>query len=119
MVLIFNPVPNAAPYTVKVGDKEYFNPLAIKDVRFAMNFLINRQYIVDEIQQGAGGVMYTVATPGQPGTQPYIDIAAKMGFAPEGNEELALETIENAMNEAANLPENKGRLVKKRSMVDL
>ncbi|HOL86417.1 MAG TPA: ABC transporter substrate-binding protein [Defluviitoga tunisiensis] len=111
--LLFNPVPNAAPYTVKVGNKEYFNPLAIKDVRFAMNFLINRQYIVDEIQQGAGGVMYTVATPGQPGTQPYIDIAAKMGFAPEGNEELALQTIENAMNEAANLPENKGRLVKK------
>jgi peptide/nickel transport system substrate-binding protein len=110
--LLLNPVPNKAPYTVKIGDKEYFNPLAIREVRFAMNFLINRQYIVDEIQQGAGGVMYTMATPGQPGTQKYNEIAAKMGFTPEGNEELALEMIEKAMKEAANLPENIGRLVK-------
>ncbi|RAO98976.1 hypothetical protein PW5551_06860 [Petrotoga sp. 9PW.55.5.1] len=110
--LLFNPVPNEPPYTVKVGDKEYFNPLAIQEVRFAMNFLINRQYIVDEIQQGAGGPMFTMATPGQPGTQPYVDIGAKMGFTPEGNQELALEMIENAMREAANLPENQGRLIK-------
>jgi len=110
--LLFNPVPNEPPYTVKLGDKEYFNPLAIQEVRFAMNFLINRQYIVDEIQQGAGGPMFTMATPGQPGTQPYIEIGAKMGFTPEGNQELALEMIENAMREAANLPENQGRLIK-------
>lgn len=110
--LLFNPVPNEAPYTVNVGGKEYFNPLAIREVRFAMNFLINKQYIVDEIQQGAGGVMHVMATPGQPGTEPYVQLAAKMGFTPEGNEDLALEMIEKAMNEAANLPENKGRLVK-------
>ncbi|PNR95766.1 ABC transporter substrate-binding protein [Petrotoga sp. 9PWA.NaAc.5.4] len=110
--LLFNPVPNEPPYTVKIGNKEYFNPLAIQEVRFAMNFLINRQYIVDEIQQGAGGPMFTVATPGQPGTQPYIEIAANMGLTPEGNQELALEMIEEAMTKAANLPENRGRLIK-------
>lgn len=110
--LLLNPIPNEPPYTVNVDGVEYFNPLAIQEVRFAMNFLINRQYLVDEILQGAGGIMYTMSTPGQPGTQPYVDITGNMGFTPEGNQELALEMIENAMNEAANLPENKGRLVK-------
>ena len=48
--LLFNPVPNKAPYTVTTKDgKTYFNPLAIKEIRFAMNFLIDRKKLVDEI----------------------------------------------------------------------
>jgi len=50
--LNFNPVPNAAPYIVKVEDKEFFNPFAIREVRFAMNDLIDRKYLVDEILGG-------------------------------------------------------------------
>ncbi len=107
-----NPIPNKAPYTLKVGDKEYFNPLAIKKVRFALNFLINRKYLVDEILGGCGGPMFTMATPGQPGTYKYNLIATRMGMTPEGDEEKALNDIEEAMESAAALPENKGKLVK-------
>jgi len=110
--LNFNPVPNAAPYIVKVEDKEFFNPFAIREVRFAMNDLINRKYLVDEILGGAGGSMFTMATPGQPGTYKYNLVANRLGFTPEGNEKKAIEEITKALQEAAALSELQGRLVK-------
>lgn len=110
--LNFNPIPNAAPYIVKVEDKEFFNPFAIREVRFAMNDLINRKYIVDEILGGAGGPAFTMATPGQPGTYKYNLVANRLGFTPEGNEKKAIEEITEALQEAAALPELQGRLVK-------
>ena len=51
---VLNPCPNEAPYTVEVGGKTVFNPFAIREVRFALNFLMNRKYIVDEILGGDG-----------------------------------------------------------------
>jgi peptide/nickel transport system substrate-binding protein len=110
--LNFNPVPNAAPYIVKVEDKEFFNPFAIREVRFAVNDLIDRKYLVDEILGGAGGPMFTMATPGQPGTYKYNLVANRLGFTPEGNEKKAIEDITEALQEAAALPELQGRLVK-------
>ena len=110
--LNFNPIPNAAPYIVKVEDKEFFNPFAIREVRFAMNDLINRKYLVDEILGGAGGPAFTMATPGQPGTYKYNLVANRLGFTPEGNEKKAIEEITEALQEAAALPELQGRLVK-------
>ena len=110
--LNFNPVPNAAPYIVKVEDKEFFNPFAIREVRFAMNDLINRKYLVDEILGGAGGPMFTMATPGQPGTYKYNLVANRLGFTPEGNEKKAIEEITEALQEAAALPELQERLAK-------
>lgn len=111
--LLFNPVPNKAPYTWEVDGNTYFNPFAIREVRFAFHWLINRQYIVDEILGGAGGPLFTPATPGQPGTYKYNLIATKLGFTPEGDEERALAEIEAAMVKASELPENKGKLIKK------
>jgi peptide/nickel transport system substrate-binding protein len=110
--LNFNPIPNAPPYIVKVEEKEYFNPFAIREVRFAMNDLINRQYIVDEILGGAGGPQFAMATPGQPGTYKYSLIATRMGMTAEGNEKKALDEIAEALGKAASLPELQGRLVK-------
>ncbi|MFW5981695.1 MAG: ABC transporter substrate-binding protein, partial [Halanaerobiaceae bacterium] len=110
--LQINPYPNEAPYSFEKDGEEIFNPFAIREVRFAMNFLLNRQYIVDEILDGAGGPMYTMATPGQPGTYKYNLAASQFGFTPEGDEEQALADIEAAMEKAAELPENQGKLVK-------
>lgn len=110
--LLLNPYPNEAPYTGVVDGKEEFNPFAIREIRFALNFLINRQYIVDEILGGAGGAMFTPATPGQPGVYKYNLIASKLGLTPEGDEDKAIADITAAMEKAAALPELKGRLVK-------
>lgn len=110
--LLLNPIPNKAPYTVKVKDKEYFNPFAIREVRYALNWLINRQYIVDEILRGAGGPMFTMATPGQPGTYRYNLVASRLGMTPEGDEKKGLSMIDTAMKKAAALPELQGKLKK-------
>lgn len=112
--LMVNPIPNAAPYTwtVKSGET-FFNPLAMKEIRFALNFIISRKYLVDEILGGAGGAMFTPMTPGQPGTYKYNLIATKYGMTAQGNEKKAITDINAAMEKAAALPENKGKLVKK------
>lgn len=107
-----NPIPNEAPYQVQVGDKTYFNPFAIQDIRFAMNFLLSRKHIVDEIQLGTGGPMYNVVVPVNPGTYRYNLIKDKFGITEEGDEAKGLRDIEEAMQKAAALPENQGRLVK-------
>ena len=110
--LLLNPIPNKAPYLVKTGEGDVFNPFAIREVRFAMNNLIDRKYIVDEILFGAGGPTFTMATPGQPGTYKYNLLAQRMGFTEEGDEKSALEAIAAALEKAANLPEIEGRLTK-------
>jgi len=111
--ITFNPYPNVAPYQVKTKDgKMFFNPFAIREVRYAMNWLIDRQKIVDEIMLGMGTPMITGMTPGQPGTYKYNLVPAKLGMTNRGNEKKAIDDITAAMTAASNLPENKGRLVK-------
>jgi len=111
--ILSNPYPNAAPYTVKTADgKTTFNPFAIREVRYALNFLIDRKKIVDEIMVGAGFPMFTPVLPGQPNASKYGLIASKFGLTATGNEAKALADIDAAMKAAADLAENKGKLVK-------
>jgi peptide/nickel transport system substrate-binding protein len=112
--LLFNPYPNNAPYVAKSkkDGKAYFNPFAIKEVRFAMNFLINRKQIIDEVLAGAGQPKYSPVTMGQPNSNRYVPIIGRMGFSDAGNEAKALADIDVAMKAAADLPENKGKLAK-------
>ena len=111
--LLLNPIPNKAPYTFQHKDgRTIFNPLAIREVRYAINWLIDRKKIVDEILLGAGEPMITAQTPGQPGTYRFNLVPAKLGMTARGNEKKAIADIDAAMKEAANLPENKGKLVK-------
>lgn len=111
--LFFNPIPNKAPYTVKnEAGEDYFNPLAIREVRYAFNWLINRKKLVDELLLGNGRPMFTPCTPGAPGTYAYNLEATKQGITDVDDEKKALSMIEDAMNKAAGLPENRGKLVK-------
>ncbi|MDX9899385.1 MAG: ABC transporter substrate-binding protein [Spirochaetia bacterium] len=112
--LMLNPIPNKAPYTwTKSDGVTEFNPFAIQEVRFALNWLINRKKLIDEILLGDGDPAFTMATPGQPGTYRYNLIASKLGMTPTGNERKAISDIDKAMTAASMLPENKGKLVKK------
>ncbi|MFA6657568.1 MAG: ABC transporter substrate-binding protein [Mesotoga sp.] len=111
--LFINPYPNQAPYFAEVGGKDFFNVMAINEFRYALNDLINRQYVVDEILGGAGGPMLSMATPGQPGTYRYGLVANKLGLSFEGNETRAIEAMRKALEEASKIPENQGRLVER------
>jgi len=108
-----NPIPNKAPYvhTMPSGEK-VFNPLAIKEVRYALNWLIDRKKIINEVLAGEGDAMFTAMTPGQPGTYRYNLLAIKQGMTETGDEKMALEQIQKALQEASELPANKGKLVK-------
>ncbi len=109
--LLVNPYPDAAPYTVITKEgKTVFNPLAIREVRYALNFLIDRGRIVAQILGGAGAPMYTPVPPGQPGSSRYALEAALRGLTAAGDESRALADISSAMRAAAALPENKGRM---------
>ncbi len=110
--LLLNPIPNEAPYQVNVQGKEKFNVFAIQEVRYAINLLVSRKKLIDEILGGDGYAMYTPMTPGQPGAYRYNLIPAKIGFSPEGDEQQALARIEEALWKAAQEPGNVGRLVK-------
>lgn len=108
--LFLNPVPNEAPYQWEVNGETFFNPLAIRDVRFAINFLIDRQYIVNEVLNGAGMPKFTQATTGQPNAYRVNLLAKKLGFTETGNKEKAIEMITEAMEKATEVSENRGRL---------
>lgn len=111
--LFFNPIPNKAPYTWKseTAEEETFNPFAIKEVRFAFNWIMNRKKLVDEILFGEGAPMYTPCISGMPGTYRYNLLPAQFGITDTGDEQKALDMIKTAMEKAAELPELKGLLV--------
>ncbi len=117
--LLMNPIPDRPPYTWTAGGRTQLNPFAIREVRFAMSSLISRKRIVDEILGGMGSAMFTMATPGQPGTYRYNLVASRMGLQAAGNERRAIEEITAAMTKASELPELKGRLRKGRQFWEL
>jgi peptide/nickel transport system substrate-binding protein len=111
--LLFNPYPGKAPYTARdKSGRAAFNPFAIREVRFAMNGLIDRKKIIDEIVAGAGAPKYTPVTMGQPNSGRFATVASKLGVTERGDEAAALADIDAAMKAASALPENKGRLAK-------
>ena len=111
--LWLNPIPNKPPYTHTLqGGDVVFNPLAIREVRYALNWLIDRKKIINEVLAGEGDVMFTPMTPGQPGTYKYNLIPVKFGMTDTGDEKMAIEMISSALEKASLLPENKGKLVK-------
>ena len=83
--LLVNPYPNAAPYLATVEGKNYFNPFAIREVRYALNWLISRQYIVDKIHNGAGAALITPCADVYPGTYRYNLVPSKLGITAEGD----------------------------------
>ncbi|CAB50656.1 ABC transporter substrate-binding protein [Pyrococcus abyssi] len=89
------------PYTVTVGDKVYFNPFAIKEVRFALNYLINRQYIVSNIFGGSAQPMYGCVRPSTGAGIYFEPVYKALGFTPTGDLAKAQQMVEEAMKKAA------------------
>jgi len=103
--LVFNPAQDdpAVPgiVTTTSGNVE-FNPFALKDVRYAMNWLIDRKYIIDEVLAGGGTSMYGPVQPSGPAHDYVKDVYTDMGLTSEGDFSWANQTINNALMEAKN-----------------
>ena len=89
------------PYLVTVGEKKYFNPFAIREVRFAMNWLISRQYVVQNVLQGSGAPMLGGIRPST-GANPYFEPVYKaLGISATADIEKAQKMINDALEKAA------------------
>ncbi|WP_240924206.1 protein kinase [Thermococcus sp. 21S7] len=106
--------PNKDAPIVTAGDKVYFNPFAIKQVRFALNYLINREYIVQNIYQGSGAAALSGITPSDPAAKYFTPVYDALHLTGSGNEELALKLIANAMDEAAKQVAKYGHTLEKK-----
>jgi peptide/nickel transport system substrate-binding protein len=102
--LVFNPVEDdpAVPGVVNTTSGEvHFNPFALKDVRYAMNWLIDRSYIITETVAGGGAPMYSPVQPSEPAIEQVEHVYTELGLTGEGDFTSANDTINDALNEAA------------------
>ncbi len=80
--------------------KKHFNPVALREIRYALNLLINRKYIAEKIVGTAYPAFVTLSP-----TLPYYSEIEKaiedMGFKPEGNEEKAKQIIDETLTKVA------------------
>ncbi|WP_172672601.1 right-handed parallel beta-helix repeat-containing protein, partial [Thermococcus sp. EP1] len=97
-----NPVhDDDSPYLVTVNNKTYFNPFAIREIRHALNFLLNRQYFVQEYLGGHGQPMFGGIRPSSGAGIYFEPVYNALGLTPEGNQNKALIMIEEAMQKAS------------------
>jgi peptide/nickel transport system substrate-binding protein len=88
--LLFNP----APY----NDSSVLNPFQIREVRYAMNFLVDREFVVDEILKGYGSGMIDPFGQYSPEYLNLVDTVESFGI--KYNPALAEKMIENALTKA-------------------
>ena len=110
--LIFNPVYNktaAAEYNVSVwpiitvGTEEIFNPWAIREMRYWVNWLIDRQFIINRILYGFGEPMYSPVMLSEPSGPQFYDVYDEIGLTQSGDKTLAIQKMNETMTAWANL----------------
>lgn len=87
--LTFNPAPSA---------NGTFNPFALQQVRFAMNYLIDREAIVKNVHNGFGSVLFTNINQAHPSYRAVSPVIDEYGIS--YNKSLALAMIDSAMTGA-------------------
>ena len=81
---------------------KHFNPFALRKVRFAMNWLIGRKYIIENILAGGGTPMYVGVGESNPFYEDkFMPIIKELGLTDAGDEAKALKMIDEALREAA------------------
>ena len=103
--LVFNPlqddpsIPGVA--TSSTDNKTHFNPFALREVRYQMNWLLNRKYIIEEILASGGAPMYSPVQPSEPANTKVESTYADLDLTDVGNEADALSEINATMFDTA------------------
>ena len=79
------------------AESEEFNPFSIKDVRFALNYLVDRKLIVNELMGGFGSPITSYYSPAVPEFLTIIESLEQFNF--RYNPTLANEMISKALTE--------------------
>jgi peptide/nickel transport system substrate-binding protein len=101
---VFNPAytPELGPGIINTTAGEvHFNPFAIRKVRFAMNFILDRKFLIDNILLGGGEPMFSPIMPANPFIDLIADIIVDLGFTPEGNRELGIQMVDEALTKVS------------------
>jgi len=92
---IFQSTGQSYSLLVNPAPSEKFNPFSIRDIRFALNYLVDRELIVDELLGGYGVPMVSAYKPFDPD---YLLILGELeSFNFRYNPALAEELISNAL----------------------
>ncbi len=73
---------------------KHFNPFALRLVRFAVNLLINRRYVANDIVGAANVVYVALSKYVTYYNETVLPVVKKLGLKPEGDEDRAREIIE-------------------------
>ena len=77
---VFDSASGSYSILLNPADTEKFNPFSIKDVRFAMNYLVDRKLIVNELMAGYGAPMISQYGPFNPEYLTVIEQLEKFNF---------------------------------------
>ncbi len=80
--------------------KKHFNPVALREIRYAFNLLINRKYIAEKVV-GLAYPAFVTLSPSLPYYSEIEKAIEDLGFRPEGNLEKAKQIIDDTMNKVA------------------
>ena len=82
---------------VNPAESKEFNPFSSKDIRFALNYLVDRKLIVNELMGGYGAPIISYYSPSDPEYLTVIEQIETFNF--KYNPVLAEEIISNALKE--------------------
>ena len=83
-------------------DGIYFNPFAIREIRYALNWLINREEIVETVLGGSGAPMLGAIGPSHPANASLYKIYQQLGLSPEGNPTKSKAMLDEALEKINN-----------------
>ncbi|WP_297090661.1 ABC transporter substrate-binding protein [Thermococcus sp.] len=86
---------------VTVDDRVYFNPFAVREVRFALNYLVDREYIAREIYKGGATPMFGCIGPSHPANKYFGPVYNTLNLTDSGNLSLAMRLFSEGMEKAA------------------
>jgi peptide/nickel transport system substrate-binding protein len=94
---VFDSAGGSYSILVNPAESNEFNPFSLKEVRFALNYLIDRKLIVNELMGGYGAPTVSYYSPSDP---EYVTVLKQLEtFNFRYNPSLAEEIISNALNE--------------------
>lgn len=91
------------------GSDQSFNPFSIREIRYALNFLIDRNFIVNDILKGFGTSIVEPYGQFSPEYQNVIDVVEPLKI--QYNPDYALNLISNSMKKAGAAMDNSGRWI--------
>jgi len=106
---VFDSTGGSYSILINPAESDEYNPFSNKDIRFALNYLVDRKLIVNELMGGYGSPIISYYSPSDPEYLTVIEQLETFNF--EYNPAFANEIISRALNEeGASKNENKWQM---------